>query len=102
MAMGAETPTCTDESAGSLATPNVLWRTISYLVGSPEPGGIRRSIGDRDATGTVCHELGGYAPFDVATGHHVSGTPTLAADPAHHTVTLRVASSVIGVYHAQR
>ena len=51
-----------------------------------------------DSTGTLCHQVSAYIPYDLATGQHVVGNPTLTTDAAGHTLTLRVGTSVIGLY----
>jgi hypothetical protein len=51
-----------------------------------------------EPTGTICHEVGAFAPFDVASGRYVAGVPELVTDSTTRTVTLQVDGYVIGVY----
>jgi hypothetical protein len=51
-----------------------------------------------DTTGLICQQVAAYAPFDVASGRHAAGTPALTSDTAGHDLTLRLGTSVIGVY----
>jgi hypothetical protein len=48
--------------------------------------------------GIVCHQESAFAPFDLATGKHVTGPVTV--DATTQRVTVRVAGYAIGTYRA--